>query len=77
MLRLIDMDVQPSQLQHKGRSNNVSDANGLICYWGTHVLGISRQKLPVSLKSANLPYQNRLNVVQIIVCATGLDLYIY
>ncbi len=32
MLTLTDMDVQPSQLQHKGRSNNVSDAKKK---WGT------------------------------------------
>ncbi|NOX42362.1 MAG: hypothetical protein GXP19_01315, partial [Gammaproteobacteria bacterium] len=45
MLTLTDMDVQPSQLQHKGRSNNVSDAKGLICYWGIYVLGISSTKI--------------------------------
>ena len=39
------MNVHPAHLQQKGRSNKISDAKGLICYWGTQVLGISSTEL--------------------------------
>ena len=43
-------EVDSSQLQMKGRANNLSTAKGIICYWGTQKLGISSTEFVNILK---------------------------